>query len=212
MNLSSIPRDLKTVIDSEQVDFLVKSKRNHPIKKSIAILLFSLFWNGFVSIFVVAFFGPLFKKEEVHFTSNGTAMVGSLDNLEPLLFPGLIIGLFVIIGIAMLIWGMFMLFQKGGYFVGTENRLIKYRKGTIEIKDWEQFSGNIQIKKNRNSGNLELELRTGKMRNRKNGSNHFVPDIIYISQIDNVFDIEKKCRTRIKENDPTPVVRTDNYG
>ncbi|WP_271782532.1 hypothetical protein [Aquimarina algiphila] len=212
MNLSSIPRDLKTVIDSEQVDFLVKSKRNHPIKKSIAILLFSLFWNGFVSIFVVAFFGPLFKKEEVHFTSNGTAMVGSLDNLEPLLFPGLIIGLFVIIGIAMLIWGMFMLFQKGGYFVGTENRLIKYRKGTIEIKDWEQFSGNIQIKKNRNSGNLELELRTGKMRNRKNGSNHFVPDIIYISQIDNVFDIEKKCRTRIKENDPTPVIRTDNYG
>ncbi|AXT62048.1 hypothetical protein D1816_17350 [Aquimarina sp. AD10] len=211
MNLSSIPRDLKTVIDSERVDFFVKSKRNHPKKKAIAILLFAIFWSGFVSVFVVAFFGPLFKKGEVHFTSNGNPRVASLDNLEDLLFPALLIGLFALVGIAMLIWGISILYQKGGYFVGTESRLIKYRKGTIDIKDWEQFSGNIQIKKNGMSGTIQLELRTGKMQNRKNSSAKFVPDTIFISGINNVFDIEKKCRLRIQENDPTPRIKTDNY-
>ncbi len=209
MNLTnSIPRDLKTVIDSEEVDFLIKSKKNHPKKKSISILMFSLFWLALTSVFVVGFFEPLFKKEEVHFSSNGKATVASLDNLEPLLVPGIIVGLFVLVGMATLIWAIVMFFQKGGYFVGTESRLIKYRKGNIEITDWEQFTGNIKIKKKRTYGNLELELRTGKMRSGKNSSK-YVPDIVYITQIDNVFDIEKKCKIRIKENDPTPRISTE---
>ena len=48
------------------------------------------------------------------------------------------------------------------------------------MKDWDQFSGNIKIKRKNNIlGNLELELRTGKMSS-NNNSNRFVPDIIYI--------------------------------
>ena len=37
-----------------------------------------------------------------------------------------------------------------------------------------------------------------------NRSDEYVPDVIYITGIPNVFEIEKICRTRIKENDPTP--------
>lgn len=204
MNISTIPRDLKRVIDAEQVDFLVKSKKNHPRKKAIGLFFISLFWNTVVGIFIIAFFGPLFSNKEVHFRENGAPKVASLDNFEPLLFPAIFVGFFAVIGIALLIWCLVVFFQKGGYFVGTETRLIKYRKGTIDITDWEQFSGNIKIKSKGLYGNLELELRTGKMRNRKNGSSQFVPKIIYISDVKNVFDIEKKCRTRIQENDPTP--------
>ncbi len=206
MNISSIPRDLKTVIDDEQVDFFVKSERNYPKKKAFGVFFVSLFWNAIVSVFVVAFFGPLFSNEEVNFKVNGTPKVASWDNLEPLLFPAVFVGLFAIIGIGILSWALVMFFQKGGYFVGTKTRFIKYRKGTIEIKDWEQFSGNIQIKSNGQYGDIQLELRTGKMQSRKNSSSKYVPDIIYISRIKNVFDIEKKCRIRIQENDPTPRV------
>ena len=205
---NNIPIELRKIIDLEETDFIVKSKRNYPRKKAIALLGVAVFWNMLVSIFVVAFFGPLFKEKEVHFESNGTPTTANLDNLEPLLVPGLLIGFFVLIGLGLLFWGLIMLIQKGGYFVGTETRFIKYRKGTAIIKDWEQFSGNIEIKLKENYGNLQLELRTGKMNSRKNAPDKFVPDIIYMPEIGNVLDIEKKCRVRIKENDPTPKITT----
>jgi len=191
------------------VDFSVKTERNHPKKTGISLIIFSVFWNAFVSVFVVAFFGPLFFNEEVHFTSNGNPEVASLDNLSPLLFPAIFIGIFGLVGIATLIWGIVLLVQKGGYFVGTETRLIKYRKGNIEIKDWEQFSGNIEIKSKGLYGDLTLELRTGKVRSSKNSSK-YVPDTLFMYKVKNIFDIEKKCRRRIEENDPNPGIKTNN--
>lgn len=210
MNSNSIPTELRNIIDSEQTDFIIKSSRNYPKKKGITLLFFSLFWNAFVSIFVIAFIVPVLFGNEVNFKTNGVPTSGSLENWEPILVPSLIIGLFVLVGIGMLIWALVLLLQKGGYFVGTETRLIKYRNGTITVKDWEQFSGNIQMKNKSDLGDLELELRTGKMKSRDEGSDRFIPDIIYISGIKNIFEIEKKCRIRIKENDPTPKITTGN--
>jgi hypothetical protein len=43
------------------------------------------------------------------------------------------------------------------------------------------------------------------MVSRKSGSDEYVPDTVYISGIPEVFRIERLCRMRIKENDPTPV-------
>ncbi len=197
VTINNIPRDLKTVIDSEPVDFLIKSAKNHPRKNGMSLSIFSLFWNTIVMVLLIGFIKPSFENGKLHLAS---------DDLDSLLFPAIFLGFFLVIGIAIGVWGAIMLFQKGGYFVGTESRLIKYRKGTVEIKDWEQFSGNIKVKKRKTHGDLELELRTGKMRSRKNGGDQFVPDIIFISKIENVLEVEKKCRIRIKENDPTPRV------
>ena len=88
-----------------------------------------LLWTAFTSIFVIAFLGPLFVGNEVHFESNGVPTVAGPDNLEPILVPALIIGLFVIIGLAMMLGGVYSMFRKGGYFVGTPLRLIHYHKG-----------------------------------------------------------------------------------
>ena len=210
MNINSIPIDLKNIIDPEQPDFIVRTKRNYPRKKGMSMLFFSLFWNAFISIFVIAFIVPLVSGQEVHFKTNDVPTSGSLENWEPVLVPSLIIGLFVAVGIGMFIWAMVMLFQKGAFFAGTETRLIKYRNGKLTVKDWEQFSGNIEVKQKNLYGDLEMEMRTGKMKSRNKGSDKFVPDIIYISGVKNVFDIERKCRIRIKENDPTPVIAVDN--
>ena len=83
-------------------------------------------------------------------------------------------------------------------------RLIHYHKGNIRSIDWEQFSGDIELSGNNQKGNISLQMRTGRMVSRKNGPDRYVPDVIYISKIPNVFEIEKICRKRIKENDPTP--------
>lgn len=204
MNDVYLPNDLLTFIGSEKTDFAVKAKRKQPLKKSLAMIGFGTVWTAFTSIFVIAMFGPLLKGEEVHFSVNKVPTVASLDNFEPMLVPSLIIGLFVLIGLGMLFYGIFSVFQKGGYFVGTSSRLIQFNKGTVQSIDWEQFSGNIEVKNSNESGNISLQLRTGKMVSTKNGPDRFVPDIIYISGIPNVFEIEGICRKRIKENDPTP--------
>lgn len=206
-SIQSLPADLKSVIGSEKIDFSILSKRKQPLKNSIGLIIFGTIWTAFTSIFVFAFLGPIFKGEEVHFKVNDEPTTGSWENFEPMLVPTLFIGLFVAIGIAILFGGIYSFFQKGGYFVGTQNRLIHYRKGTITNYDWEQFSGNMEI--NIKKEDISMELRTGKMVSRKNESDKFVPNILYISGVANVLEIEKLCSKRIKENDPTPANTTN---
>jgi hypothetical protein len=202
MNNFTMPAELQSIIGQENIDFSVKAKRKQPLKTSFGIILFGTIWTAFVSIFVMVFLGPVFRGEETHFEVNGVPTSASWENFRPMLTPAIIIGVFVLIGIGMLAWGLYSLFQKGGYFVGTNNRLIRYHKGIVNTYDWEQFTGSMEI--NGLKGDLSLQLRTGKMVQRKNRPDEFVPDIIYISGIPDVLEIEKNCRNRIKENDPSP--------
>ncbi|MRI01702.1 hypothetical protein GH721_14260 [Kriegella sp. EG-1] len=203
MNISQLPKDLQTIIGDEELDFAVYAKRNQPKALSYGIILFSLFWLVLPSIGAYAFFSPLFKGEEVHFKSNDVPTTASLDNLEPMIVPSLLLLLFMVIGIGMFVWGIIMLTKKGGYFVGTKTRLINYRKGTIKYFDWEQFTGNTEL--NIKKQNISLEMRRGKMSSKKNGPDKFIPETLHISGIENLLKIESICRQRIKENDPTPM-------
>lgn len=202
-----LPQNLLTVIGDEKIDFSVKAKRSKPIKNSLGILLFGAVWTAFTSIFVYAFLGPLFVGEEVHFTSNDIPTVASPENLEPIILPAIIIGVFVLIGLLMLGFGIYSFLKKGGYFIGTPLRLIGYQNGNVRSIDWEQFSGDITVKGNEINGDLSLQMRTGKMVSSKNNRRRFVPETIYLTGIADVYQIEKICRSRIKENDPTPPVK-----
>lgn len=199
-----MPKKLYANIGTEKKDFVVKAGRAQPTKKSMAVVFFGVFWLAFTSIFVVAFLGPLFFGNEVHFESNGVPTVASPDNLGPIILPAMIIGLFVIIGLVILIWGLYSMFEKGGFFVGTPLRLVHFFNGKIRSIDWEQFSGEIEVSGDRKKGNILLKMRTGKMVSGKNNQSRYVPDLIYITAIPNVITIEEICRRRIKENDPTP--------
>jgi hypothetical protein len=204
MRNAVLPRELNSNIGSERKDFAVKAGRAQPTKNSLAIILFGTFWTAFTSIFVVAFLGPLFVGKEVHFESNGVPTVAGPDNLGPIVMPAMIIGLFVLIGLGMLAGGFYSMFKKGGYFVGTSSRLIHYYKGNIRSIDWEQFSGDIEVKAKTQNGNISLQMRTGRMVSKKNAPDRYVPDVLYMSDIPEVMEVERICRRRIKENDPTP--------
>jgi hypothetical protein len=201
INLFDLPHDLRTVIDAEQVDFSVKARKKYPAQKARGTLFFGTVWTGFVSIFVIAMFGPLIKYGEVDFTANDVPTTASWDNLEPLLVPGLVIVFFVLIGLSLLTWGFYKLLAKGGYFVGTPTRFISYRNGKIQVTVWEQFTGNMEIKTGQGSGNITLQMNSGQVHNRKKGGPEFVADNIYIVGISNVLDVEKKCRARIRETE-----------
>jgi hypothetical protein len=200
----TLPPELENYIGSESKDFAVKAKHANPPKASLAMILFGTIWLAFTSIFVFAFLGPLFQGKEVEFLANNVPTVAGPDNLRPIMLPALIIGIFVLIGIIMLLAGIRLLFKKGGYFVGTPTRLISLLKGKFRSVDWEQFTGDIEVKGNKQRGSITLGMRTGKMVSSKNGPDRYVPDTLYISGIPDVFEIEQICRRRIKENDPTP--------
>jgi hypothetical protein len=202
----TLPLELESFIGSERKDFAVKAKYAAPPKSSLAMIIFGFVWLAFSSVFLLAFIGPLFKGEEVHFLANDVPAVASPDNLRPVLFPAVIIGIFVLIGLGMLGGGIYMMFKKGGYFIGTQTRLISQQRGKYRSIDWEQFSGDIEVTGKNQKGNIKLGLRTGKTVSSKNGPERYVPDEIYISGIPNVFEIEQLCRRRIKQNDPTPTV------
>jgi hypothetical protein len=206
----ALPELLVSNLGRESRDFAVMASRSQPLKMSLGLILFGTFWLAFTSIFVVAFLGPLFAGREVHFLSNDVPTVASPDNLKPIVLPALVIGIFVLVGLGLLGFGLYSMFKKGGYFVGTPTRLVHYRNGTIRSIDWEQFSGDIEVSGNEQKGNITLGMRTGKMVSQKNGPDRYVPDTVYISGIQDVYKIEQMCRMRIKENDPTPVLNQDS--
>ena len=200
----TLPPDLRTVIGSETRDFAVKAARAQPLKISLTLVIFGIVWILFSSIFVAGFFGPLFAGQEVEMTVNGVPTTAGPGHMGPLLMPGIIIGIFLLVGIAILWFGLYLLTREGGYFVGTPTRFISYRKGTIVSVDWEQFSGHIEMKGNNKNGSIALQLRTGSISSSRSGGERYVPDVMYMTSIRDVFEVEKICRRRIKENDPTP--------
>lgn len=199
-----LPPELSSSLSSENKDFAVKAGRAKPLKQSFPLILFGTIWTVLTSAIGFGFFGPLLSGKEVNFTLNGVSTIASPDNLDPIALPAVAIGFFALIGIVLLLLGIYFLFKEGGYFVGTPTRLVCFQKGKIRSIDWEQFSGDIEVSGNVQNGNISLQMRTGRTVRRKNGSHSYIPDVIYILGIPNAFEIEQICRKRIKENDPTP--------
>jgi len=210
MQERGIPIEIKNLVGGEEIQFEVKAAHSQPVRSSWFFILFGAVWTAFSMIFVVAFLGPLFLGQEVHFESNGVPTTASPDNLDPIILPAIIIGIFVLLGVFMMAWGIASMFVKGGYFIGTPTRLISYNNGKIRSIDWEQFSGDIEVNGTQEKGNLSLRMRTGNMVSRKNAPSQYVPEVIHLIGIAQVYSIERICRMRIKENDPTPPQMPEN--
>lgn len=186
-----LPQNLISFVGKESRDFVVTSTRAQPLVKSIGSILFGTFCSSITSIFSLFIFYPLWEGKEIHIEFNGDPITASMENLEPLLFPGLFLAFLIIVGLGFMGSGIYSLFQEGGIFVGTPTRLVNYRKGQIHSTDWQQFSGNIETWGNGGEGNLAFEMR-------------HLPNPLYMIGIKNVLDVEKACRKRISENDPSP--------
>lgn len=205
MNDYLIPPALQSVTGEEKVDFSVLAQRVQLLKKTVFNITF-----GLVIFFIVAtifriFLGPVLDGGELHYSENGIQRTATADNMGRLIIPGIVLAVFMIVAVVTVSKSVYQLFQNGGYFVGTEKRLINYRKGYIKIYDWEQFTGSMDV--NISTGDIMMVLRSGKVVSRKNGDDQFVNDLLYISGVDNVLDLERKCRIRIQENDPEAVVQ-----
>ena len=199
-----IAQELIVSLNGETKDFAVKAARAVPASSAWAGIVIGLFWIGFISIFWFVFFDPVIQNKEVRFKVNGTPTVAGPGNMKPLVVTGIMIGLFTLIGVAIVGGSVVALIEPGPWFAGTASRLIILKKKSVRSVDWESFTGTTHLTGDAQSANITFEMRTGRMVSRKNGPPRYVPDKIQMAGIRDGIRIEEVCRRRIKENDPTP--------
>ena len=102
--------------------------------------------------------------------------------------------------------GIIYFSAKGGYFIGTNQRFISFRKGSFKSYDWEQFDplgAEIHL-----PDSLLLKLRTGSISRSYNKrrnfqsiqSERFIQNQFWIVGIENVNEVAQKCNFRIELN------------
>jgi hypothetical protein len=198
---TELPEELNISLGSENREFAVKGTFAQPVIASVFGILSGAGWLGFTILLMSFFIEPDFLNYAIQsFTSSEAADSGEGEKIY-YLFIIVFFGIFLSVGLYMVLKGIFSLFRNGGYFVGTPTRLVHFRKGKLRSCDWEQFTGEIVVKGNNNKGDITMVMKTGSIVKSKNSS-RFVPDYIYMLRIEGALDIEQICRRRIKENDP----------
>lgn len=185
-----LPLELYNETGSESIDFAVKAGRFQPPRNGMILLL--------AGIAIASFFAAII--------SPALQSAGNQDEN-----PGISGSVYWIIiscslALILLIFGLVatgILSKRSGYYAGTSSRFIHYREKRLRSIDWEQFTGDIEVKGTAKRGSIAFKLRTGSFVSGRGFDNRrFVPEVIYFSGIPDVYEIAKICRKRIKENNP----------
>ncbi len=201
MNIAELPNELQSIIGSERVDFVTFAKRKNARPISYAVFGLALPWLIITTFGVYVFFKPLFIGEDIHMETDGVVTTANLDNLEPIIVPGSILLVFFAIGILLFIWGLRYLLKKGGYYVGTETRIINYIDGEVMYLGWNEFTGNMELDLQKKT--IVLEMHRGETRREKDGSEIFVHDTLDLIGVEDASEVDEKCRKRINESQST---------
>lgn len=176
---SKLPKDFLPFLEGENINFIIAPKKNHSKKGDKGIYYF----YSFLLVLICGLISHLVKQ--IISTDIGSALILMI----PLLFLLIIATMFVKKAIK-------QLFESGGYFVGTDNSLIHYRKGEIAIKKWKNFSGHIHADYKYN----EIELLTPtQIKHPKEGitTHRLTSETTGIYGIDNMEEILQTCRNYI---------------
>ncbi len=197
MNRAELPIELHKSIGDEEIDFIVFAKRRLPRTFSYRIVLFGIIWlvfSSFITLIVVSTL--LIESTNVQPIDKLGSL--TLSGLISLGTPGFIVMLFLLVGIAIVAGGVLLLFKKGGYFVGTENKIIRYLNGHTRYYNWDQFTGNVEL--NFKKKNISLEMRKGSIISIDDLKNVLIRNYLHLSGIENAKEIDNKCRKRINES------------
>ena len=214
-----MPPEIQQYLDlNESVKFAVNSRRHISSGTALLGFFFVFIWLGITSavgygLVLNPFLNSLAGKDTMLYVNNMPETVGP-GNLSTLMLPVIVIGIFFVIGIAGLLALTYSYFSAGGWFVGTDKRLIHLRKSRLRSISWDQFTGNITTSGDVNKGNIVLDLRKAPEPSlgeriesqidtlpgvRRRSRLHIIArESISIIGVPNVFDLEKICRSRIE--------------
>ncbi|MBZ4037748.1 hypothetical protein K6T82_23510 [Flavobacterium sp. 17A] len=140
-----IPEVLKEAVGNEKMEFFVKAKKDQPLRNIFSVFQFAFFWILVISLFFYAFVWELFYGECTSISIDGVLTEVCPDDLSPLKWLFAMYGFFLSPGIIVGLLGFLGLFKSGGYYIGTESRLICYSWGEVKSFPWEEFTNRIEV-------------------------------------------------------------------
>lgn len=198
----TLPEELLIAIGSETKEFVVKGTRLRPVKGSYTQLIIGIIWVvGFLWV-GYALFDPFSGAQDTSVAPSlpDESVIDKLINQGIIMY--LIYALFLGLGIWSLTKTVIPLLKKGGIFVGTPKMLFNYRNGQLITYEWDQFILKTNATGNATKGDLTLTRTTGYQTKRNQaGMSYYIPYIVFMSGIPNVFEVEKICKQRIKKSD-----------
>ena len=192
----TVPDVLKDAIGNEKIVFLVKAKKEQPIRNCLSVIGFGVFWILVICLIFSGFVWELFSGECSTISIDGIQTEVCPDDLSPLKNLFIMFCVFLLPGIVTGLLGFFGLFKSGGYYIGTESRMIRYSWKKVTYFLWEDFTEDIEAFGDEQDGNLIFKLKTGVYITR-NGKKVFSNTKINIGSIPYAFEIEAYCRNRI---------------
>ncbi len=124
MDLLELPPTLNNAIGSEGRDFVVKAGSLRPLRNSLSGIIAGIVWLAFFSLL---FFG-IFNVSFPEMVARGAAENNRINQAYYIIA---FFGIFYVIGFIIIGKAILPLIKRGGYFIGTPDRLIQYRNGII---------------------------------------------------------------------------------
>lgn len=205
----AIPEVLEEVVGNEKIVFFVKAKKEQPLKNIFSVFRFSIFWIFVISLIFYGFVWELFYGECTSISIDGTLTEVCPDDLSPLKWFFVIYSFFLSPGVIVGLLGFFGLFKSGGYYIGTESRMIRYSWGEVKSFPWEEFTDEIDAFGKPEDGNIIFKLKTGvyiTRNHRKVLSN----TKINLGSILYAYEIKAYSRERIKALNETETLVTSH--
>lgn len=197
-----LPEELLTAIGSENKDFVVKGTRLRPVSGSLTQVILGCLWVGIFIWIGIVIFRPSDTSVDPASEAKSLKLFNDDGTLNQDLGIYLLYAIFLVPGIWHLTKTIIPLLKPGGIFVGTPKKLLNFRNGELISYDWDMFTMKTKVRGNSVRGDLTLIRTTGyKTQRDGSGTSYYVPYIVYISGIPDVFEIEKICKQRIKESD-----------
>ncbi|WP_264553673.1 hypothetical protein [Flavobacterium sp. N2038] len=192
----AIPDVLQEALGNEKIEFFVKAKKDQPIRNCWSVIGFGVCWILVICLIFLGFVWELFSGECTTISIDGIPTEVCRDDLSPLKSLFIYFGVFLLPGIIVGSLGFLGLFKSGGYYIGTESRLIRYSWKEVKSFPWEDFTDDIEVFGTEQDGNIIFKLKTGVYVTR-NHKKVLSNTKLNLGSIMYAFEIEKYCRNRI---------------
>ena len=192
-----IPSELKSLLGEENVQFFVKADKERTTKELWSVIRGGLFWIIIIGgIFTAMVYELLLGKPTSLYIGNTYTTI-SPDDLSPL-FGFFIFGFFFVLpGFILIALGIFGFFRKGGYFLGTQSRLLQLNSwNECSVHDWSGFQNKIDLFFTNTKGNLMFTLKETEIIKR-GGEKRQKHKIMRMAEIRYAKEIKEFCHEKI---------------
>lgn len=191
-----IPSKLQSQLGDESIYFFVKAAKEKSTKDSWSVIRWGLLWIAVIGGIFTAMVYELLLGKPTGLNIGDTRITVTPDDLSPL-YGFFTFGAFFVLPIfIVIVLGIYGFFRKGGYFLGTQNRLIHLNSwNECSVYSWSKFQNKIDIYSSNNIGNIIFSLKE-KIITKKSGKKVKETKSIGMAEINHAREIEAFCHEK----------------